>query len=79
MDFAAQAITNAQNLAAKYKNELEQERQENWYLTQTLKFYADADAWKPRGHSQMDSDTIPAHRDKGERARSVLSVESDTK
>jgi hypothetical protein len=38
-----------------------------------LKFYADPDTWKARGHPQIDADTAPIVGDRGQVAAAALS------
>ena len=39
---------------------------------EALRWYADPANWRAQGHPQIDADTIPAHRDRGIRARAVF-------
>lgn len=41
-------------------------------LRAALEFYADPKNWQPRGHAQIDADTVPVQQDKGATARRAL-------
>ena len=74
MNIAQMALNNAKREAGRLKEDLAEERLRCWQLTQALKFYADPDAWKTRGHPQIDAHDTPINRDQGATAREALAL-----
>lgn len=67
------ALTESEATEHKLRDQVARLRARIAKLEEALAFYATPSSWEAQGHSQIDADTAPIRRDKGDRARSALS------